>query len=235
MDLSFWWNFHHWLHLKLSKWQLQVQPVMEISSKWWHFCYGVVHYNIVNIPQNTYNINSTAQPWGETLAAMVLTWFYWNISASGPFVTDVLTICWETSLKWKSHWLWIKLNPSHMTPSYIIKPMSQANSPSSHNVQNFSGKKYSEKLACGFVTLSGDYLGISRQKGSFQMLCWGTMVSLAFLLRIIDIFFFKMLFVTLSAAGWLIWPCFYMVWCWIILATVLNGLVLDGPSYVFNP
>ena len=23
---SFWWNFHHWL-----------QPVMKISSKWWHF------------------------------------------------------------------------------------------------------------------------------------------------------------------------------------------------------
>ena len=29
---SFWWNFHHWLHWKLSKWQLLVQPVMKISS-----------------------------------------------------------------------------------------------------------------------------------------------------------------------------------------------------------
>ena len=34
---SFWWNYHHWLHWKLSKWQLPVQPVMKISSKWRHF------------------------------------------------------------------------------------------------------------------------------------------------------------------------------------------------------
>ena len=34
---SFWWNFHHWLHWKLSNWQLPVQPVMKISSKWRHF------------------------------------------------------------------------------------------------------------------------------------------------------------------------------------------------------
>ena len=27
---SFWWNFNHWLHWKLSKWQLPVQPVMKI-------------------------------------------------------------------------------------------------------------------------------------------------------------------------------------------------------------
>ena len=35
--LSFWWNFHQWLHWKLSFWQLSVQTVMKISSKWWHF------------------------------------------------------------------------------------------------------------------------------------------------------------------------------------------------------
>ena len=34
--LSFWWNFRHWLHWKLSFWQLSVQPVTEFSSKW-HF------------------------------------------------------------------------------------------------------------------------------------------------------------------------------------------------------
>ena len=38
---SFWWNVHHWLHCKLSKWQLPVQPVMKISSKWRHFCFSV--------------------------------------------------------------------------------------------------------------------------------------------------------------------------------------------------
>ena len=40
--LSFWWNFHHWLHWKLSKWQLPVQSMMKISSKWWHLCLNVV-------------------------------------------------------------------------------------------------------------------------------------------------------------------------------------------------
>ena len=38
---SFWWNFHHWLHWKLSKWQLSVQPVMKFSSKWRYFRSGV--------------------------------------------------------------------------------------------------------------------------------------------------------------------------------------------------
>ena len=43
---SFWWNFHHWLHRKLSFWQLLVQPVMKISSKWRHFRFSVLHYHI---------------------------------------------------------------------------------------------------------------------------------------------------------------------------------------------
>ena len=38
---SFWWNFHHWLHWKLSKWQLPVQPAMKISSKWRHLHFSV--------------------------------------------------------------------------------------------------------------------------------------------------------------------------------------------------
>ena len=44
--LSFWRNLHHWLHKKLlkwqlSKWQLQVQPVMKILLKWlFHFSVG---------------------------------------------------------------------------------------------------------------------------------------------------------------------------------------------------
>ena len=38
---SFWWNFHHWLHWKLSKWQLPVQPMIKISSKWRHFRFSV--------------------------------------------------------------------------------------------------------------------------------------------------------------------------------------------------
>ena len=41
---SFWRNFRHWLHWKLSFWQLSVQPVMKISSKWWHFRFSECHY-----------------------------------------------------------------------------------------------------------------------------------------------------------------------------------------------
>ena len=39
---SFWWNFHHCLHWKLSKWQLSVQSVVKISSKWHHFHFSEV-------------------------------------------------------------------------------------------------------------------------------------------------------------------------------------------------
>ena len=35
------WNFHLWLHWKLSFWQLSVLPVMKISSKWRHFRFSV--------------------------------------------------------------------------------------------------------------------------------------------------------------------------------------------------
>ena len=42
----FWWNLHHWLQRKLSKWQLSVQPVMKISSKWWHFRFSVKLWHV---------------------------------------------------------------------------------------------------------------------------------------------------------------------------------------------
>ena len=43
---SFWRNFNHWLHWKLSFWQLPVQPVMKISSKWRHFRFSGRHTDI---------------------------------------------------------------------------------------------------------------------------------------------------------------------------------------------
>ena len=39
--LSFWWNFRHWLHWKLSIWQLSVQPETKISSKLPRFRFSV--------------------------------------------------------------------------------------------------------------------------------------------------------------------------------------------------
>ena len=35
---SFWRNLRHCPHWKLSKWQLPVQSMTKISSKWWQFC-----------------------------------------------------------------------------------------------------------------------------------------------------------------------------------------------------
>ena len=42
---SFWWNFHHWLHWKLSKWQLPVQLMIKISSKSRHFRFSGDHFH----------------------------------------------------------------------------------------------------------------------------------------------------------------------------------------------
>ena len=42
----FWRNFYPWLHWKLSKWQLPLQPVMKISSKWPHYHFSVVMQTI---------------------------------------------------------------------------------------------------------------------------------------------------------------------------------------------
>ena len=40
---SFWWNFHHSLHKKLSFWQLPVQPKMEIFQNEGHFRFNYPH------------------------------------------------------------------------------------------------------------------------------------------------------------------------------------------------
>ena len=53
---SFWRNFHHWLHWRLSFWQLAVQPVMKISSKWRHFRFsGRQKLSVPKIIQSQYN------------------------------------------------------------------------------------------------------------------------------------------------------------------------------------
>ena len=50
---SFWRNFNHWLHWKLSFWQLPVQPVTKISSKWRHFRFSECHWNLFPSAQLT--------------------------------------------------------------------------------------------------------------------------------------------------------------------------------------
>ena len=55
---SFWWNFRHWLHRKLSFWQLLVQSVMKFSLKWQisasvsipiHLAKGCFSYQTLNV------------------------------------------------------------------------------------------------------------------------------------------------------------------------------------------
>ena len=38
---SFWRNLRHWMHWKLSFWQVPMQPVTKISSKWRHFHFSL--------------------------------------------------------------------------------------------------------------------------------------------------------------------------------------------------
>ena len=57
---SFWRNFHHWLHWKLSFWQLPVQPVMNISSKWRLFRFSVGAIIRQGIGHQSCNIPSPA-------------------------------------------------------------------------------------------------------------------------------------------------------------------------------
>ena len=54
---SFWRNFHHWLYWKLSLWQLPVQPVMIISSKWRHFRFCVMGYHLMAISQGMIKVH----------------------------------------------------------------------------------------------------------------------------------------------------------------------------------
>ena len=52
---SFWYNFHHRLHWKLSFWQLPEQPVMKISSKWQHLCFNGT-YDILLQKKSLHNL-----------------------------------------------------------------------------------------------------------------------------------------------------------------------------------
>ena len=50
MEMSpFWRNLRHWLRRKLSKWQLSVQQVSTISSKWWHFRFSGLYYFLLTV------------------------------------------------------------------------------------------------------------------------------------------------------------------------------------------
>ena len=58
----FWRNFNHCLHWKLSFWQLPVQPVMKISSKWRHFRFSVLAQRWIHPCQVTNLCSKTKWP-----------------------------------------------------------------------------------------------------------------------------------------------------------------------------
>ena len=84
---SFWWNFHHWLHWKLSFWQLSVQPVMKISSKWRHFRFSDVLHTLC--------VCKSVNDWLNDAPMPIIKWKhfprYWALCEGNPPVTGLLT------------------------------------------------------------------------------------------------------------------------------------------------
>ena len=108
---SFWRNFHHWLHRKLSKWQLSVQSVIKISSKWQHFRFsglGVIivwHYeriqcNSCSVAKPAYFILTGSMRWKITRvklkfkrsARSKVTWTMSASCARGADSVELLTL-----------------------------------------------------------------------------------------------------------------------------------------------
>ena len=76
--LSFWRNFHHWLHRKLSKWQLPVQPVMKISPKWQHPCFS--DYTQIILHTKHIALRALNKPFSLDVGRLTTRWFlyYWR-------------------------------------------------------------------------------------------------------------------------------------------------------------
>ena len=81
---SFWWNFHNWLHWKLSKWQLPMQLEMKFSLKWWHF-----RINMIRI-------------WWECYYSVIQTIERWSLQ----YIVNVTTIAQASSMSQKLYWFY---------------------------------------------------------------------------------------------------------------------------------
>ena len=99
--LSFWWNFNHWLHRKLSFWQLSVQPVMKISSKWRHLCFSAtavlarcpcirqqiikahLHYIHISVWASESKVRHNQYKWIDVSC------LHWSEPVSDIFVSDI--------------------------------------------------------------------------------------------------------------------------------------------------
>ena len=94
-------NFHHWLHQKLSKWQLHVQPITKISS--------ILHFSVLRCFSGTesgrYQCTDGFVAWGSsrqtTVSIAALYWLQMRVLFSPG-----TTLCWLTmwaDCKWLYH------------------------------------------------------------------------------------------------------------------------------------
>ena len=108
---SFWWNFHHWLHWKLSKWQLPVQPVIKISSKWRHFRFSVsviqsqsnkgissIHYPLLYCGCDTLLQSNTAILWMHNPKMCFGCDVLLQSHINGALSSLVLWLCYKTTM-----------------------------------------------------------------------------------------------------------------------------------------
>ena len=102
---SFWWNFHLWLHWKLSNWQLPVQPVIKISSKWRHFRFSVCnHHGAANRSMcvsgmsrhRSYKSSIVSSCIGRnhiiinSRTSRYQIWWYWSDTSTAPWYKDLV-------------------------------------------------------------------------------------------------------------------------------------------------
>ena len=133
---SFWQNFHHWLHRKLSQWQLSVQSVMKISSKWQHFRFSV---------DQTASGNEKSPIWPKPLSKPVMTYALWNDSRTGmdKIVEDIPMVSWINIFSVKHNFIMTnRLKPQRVNyavlnfiePNYDGSPLK----PGAHFTKQFS-------------------------------------------------------------------------------------------------
>ena len=130
---SFWRNFRHWRHWKLSFWQLSVQPVMKISSKWWHFRFCDQGIFRTSMCCNKYYVI--------------------NIELAGIFVTGFffptcINYVWMRMFEWE----WVKYTPTGTSHKYIVKLDMWL-------VSDFQEKLSQRPIQCfnGVVSLIGNF------------------------------------------------------------------------------
>ena len=122
---SFWRNFNHWLHRKLSKWQLSVQSVIKISSKWQHFRFSVsVHkltwkwHHVFLLEEWKFCQNDNISIWviDSFILWMYLCKLYMNYPLSWTECPYSMTPSGVPGGYWPCQWFTLFIRASHNSP-----------------------------------------------------------------------------------------------------------------------